>query len=113
MHPVIPRPLAAGLLISKTLTSIVKGVKSANKELSGITESQNYYWVDAASNHKDRSDGYIKFDVAVTVSAGKETKGSAGIRVLSIGLEGERGVIESDQTVSRIKFGIAPSVTIG
>ncbi len=94
--------------ISKTLTSIYKGVKSANKEIS-----KNYFYIEAASNHKDRSDGYIKFDVAVTATTAEESKGAAGIRVWSIGVNGEKETMLTDQVVSRIKFGIAPSVTTG
>lgn len=96
--------------ISKTLVSIYKGVKSANKE---IDAERSYFFIEAASNHKDRSDGYIKFDVAVTATNASGTKGNAGIRVWSVGIGGEKESSVSDQVVSRIKFGIAPSVTTG
>ena len=77
--------------ISKTLASIYKGVKNANKEI----------------------DGYIKFDVAVTANNSDSAKGAAGIRVWSIGVGAEKEASSSEQTVSRIKFGIAPSTTTG
>ena len=46
----------------------------------------------------------IEFDVAVTVSEGKETKGGIGILVGSIGL-GSQGKSDSEHSaVSRLKF---------
>jgi hypothetical protein len=100
--------------ISKTLVSIYKGVKSANKEIEVIsTSSGSYFNIEAAGTHKERADGYIKFDVAVTASNSADLKGGAGIRVWSIGIGGEKETSTSEQIVSRIKFGIAPSMTIG
>ena len=96
--------------ISKTLISIHRGVRAANKE---IDANNPYYFIEAASNHKDRSDGYIKFDVAVTAANEGTTKASAGIRVWSVGVGGEKEIGTSEQIVSRIKFGIAPSTTTG
>lgn len=98
--------------ISKTLVGIYKGVKSANKEISG-DGSMSYFNIEAAGSHKDRSDGYIKFDVAVTASNSSDIKGSAGIRVWSVGIGGEKEANISEQVVSRIKFGVAPSLTTG
>lgn len=99
--------------ISKTLVSIMKGVKSANKELK-VSENDNVaYLIESASNHKDRTDGYIKFDVAVTAIKEAGTKGTGGIRVWSVGIGGEKEVSSSDQVVSRIKFGVAPNYTTG
>ena len=51
--------------------------------------------------------------MAVTATNINGTKGSAGIRVWSVGIGGEKESSVSDQVVSRIKFGIAPSVTTG
>ena len=96
--------------ISRTLVSIYKGVRSANKE---IDQNGSYFHIEAASNHKDRSDGYIKFDVAVTATTATGTTAGGGIRVWSIGIGGEKETNASDQVVSRIKFGIAPSTTTG
>ena len=98
--------------ISKTLVGIYKGVKSANKEIDS-TGSSSYFNIESSSCHKERTDGYIKFDVAVTASNSADLKGSAGIRVWSIGIGGEKETTTSEQIVSRIKFGIAPSVTTG
>jgi len=98
--------------ISKTLVSIYKGVKSANKDIDNTGKS-SYFNIESSSWHKDRSDGYIKFDVAVTASNLEGAKGGAGIRVWSIGIGGEKETSTSEQTVSRIKFGVAPSITTG
>lgn len=98
--------------ISKTLVGIYKGVKDANKVI-GDAGSGSYFNIEASSWHKDRSDGYIKFDVAVTATNSSGAKGGAGIRVWSIGIGGEKETTASDQVVSRIKFGIAPSLTTG
>ena len=98
--------------ISKTLVGIYKGVKSANKEIAD-GKPESYFNIEAASYHKDRSDGYIKFDVAVTASNSSDVKGAAGIRVWSVGIGGEKEANTSEQVVSRIKFGVAPSMTTG
>lgn len=98
--------------IGKTLVGIYKGVKMANKEIDD-TGSEPHYVVETASWHKDRSDGYIKFDVAVTASSTGVTSGNAGIRVWSVGIGGEKETSLSEQVVSRIKFGVAPNSTIG
>ena len=98
--------------ISKTLVGIYRGVKNANKEIDGAG-STSYFNIESSSWHKDRSDGYIKFDVAVTASNSSDIKGGAGIRVWSVGIGGEKEASTSEQVVSRIKFGVAPSVTTG
>lgn len=98
--------------ITKTLVGIYNGVRSANKEI-GTPGSTPYFNIESSSWHKERTDGYIKFDVAVTASNSTDSKGSAGVRVLSIGIGGEKETTTSEQIVSRIKFGIAPSVTSG
>lgn len=96
--------------ISKTLVGVYNGVKDANKKIND-TRNSSYFNIESSSWHKDRSDGYIKFDVAVTASNSTTTQGSAGIRVWSVGVGGEKEKGVSEEIVSRIKFGIAPSVT--
>ena len=99
--------------ISKTLVSIMKGVKSANRELKESESDNNAYLLESASNHKDRTDGYIKFDVAVTAVKESGASGTAGIKVWSVGIGGKKETNSSDEVVSRIKFGIAPHYTTG
>lgn len=86
--------------ISKTLTSIAKGVKTANKD-NGLN------FVIEPTGRKEKSDGNIKFDIAVTVTKKKGRKGEIGIGILSIGLTGSKKSDVSDETVSRIKFSVA------
>lgn len=102
--------------ISKSLVGIYRGVKEANKQISATNVSggtDSYFNIESSSWHKDRSDGYIKFDVAVTVSNSNGSKGGAGIKVWSVGIGGEKDSLASNEIVSRIKFGIAPSLTTG
>lgn len=98
--------------ISKTLVGIYNGVKNANKDIDNSGQS-SYFNIESSSWHKDRSDGYIKFDVAVTANNSDSIKKGAGIRVWSVGIGGENEKNTSEQIVSRIKFGIAPSITTG
>ena len=91
--------------ISRTLISISKGIKSANKEvIFGNGPSFKLQPV-----HKD---GYIQFDVAVTASKAKGTKGGAGIKLWAMSLSGQKEGKVSDQSVSRIKFNIMPNTDI-
>ena len=97
--------------ISKTLISIAKGMKSANEETK-LEDGRVLFTIEPVSWYKDRTDGCIKFDVAVTASKESGLKGGGGIRIWSIGLDGKKEVSTSDQIVSRIKFNIAPQVTV-
>jgi hypothetical protein len=85
-------------------------VKDANKQ---IGNEESYFQIESSSWHKDRSDGYIKFDVAVTASNSEGKAGKASIKVWSIGVGGEKDSSSSHEIVSRIKFGVAPSTTTG
>jgi len=99
--------------ISKTLISIASGVHKANEGVKELNLGGNpVFVVEPASNHNKRSDGYIEFDVAVTATTEGASTISGGIRVWSIGVDGQKEVKEADQIVSRIKFGIAPYTTI-
>ena len=98
--------------ISKTLISITKGMKSANAETK-LEDGRVLFIIEPASWHKDRTDGCIKFDVAVTASKESGIKGGGGIKILSVGIDGQKETNTSDQMVSRIKFNIAPQVTVG
>lgn len=55
----------------------------------------------------------VQFDVAVTVSEGEEKEGRAGLRVLSVGLDGAAKGSKASETVSRVQFAvrIVPPVT--
>ena len=94
--------------ISKTLTSITRGIKIVNKN----EDSRNLFQLEPV-NWKEKSDGTIKFDIAVTAKKGGSKKGSGGILVLSLGLTGSKEATASSETVSRIKFNIAPASIVG
>mgnify|MGYP001572776926 FL=1 len=94
--------------ISKTLVSIAKGIKSANKDMG-----QSFFTIEPISYQKNRTDGCIEFDVAVTASKGTGSKVGGEIKIWPVGLGGKKETNISDQTVSRIKFSVAPEVKIG
>ena len=58
-----------------------------------------------------RTEGYesVEFDVAVTATTDKETKGKAGLRVCSVGVGGEHSGEETHSTVTRVKFSVLVS----
>jgi len=103
--------------IKTSLKSIYAGVKGANKELLaekyGVDKSP--YWLHAASwsDGKNKGDGFISFDIAVSVTKGRKTSGGGKIeiRVASFGGEAEGTAAESH--LSRIKFQVAVSTTTG
>lgn len=57
---------------------------------------------------RDIKEGYIAFDVAVTVSQEKSKSGGGGIKVAGAYLGGEAEKATSQEQVSRIKFHILP-----
>lgn len=99
--------------ISSTLVGIVNGVKDANKRLATNEDSRGLFAIESASHHKNRDDGYIQFDIAVTASSETNKNGGIGIKVLETGIGGEIKNRSIDQTISRIKFGVAPNITTG
>jgi hypothetical protein len=92
--------------ISKTLVNISKGVKSANKEVGGL------FMIEPSSWYKDRTDGAIKFDIAVTASNESGQSGSGGIKVWSVGIGAEKQSSKLDETVTKIKFSVAINTAI-
>ena len=100
--------------VKETLTNIITGIYDSQK----FMEDNNY---DGEICPKISSDwektGYvfseggkpiqnIDFDVAVTISEKKDTKGKIGIIVSSIGLGAEKNKEKSNGQNSRIKFSI-------
>ena len=106
--------------ISTTLVQIVKGVEEASEDLLDSDAIVNPINVNPDRTENILIYGYynpdaqiysrpvqkIEFDIAVIVEQGKETKGSFGIQVGSIGI-GTQGRSESgNSSVSRIQFTI-------
>ena len=96
--------------INKTLVGIKKGLRSANEEL---TENGKVLGKDAAALFLIGPDGCekISFDIAVTVGEEKNKKGGGGIKVVAMGAGGSFGKIETQESISRIKFNIHSKTT--
>jgi chemotaxis protein CheY-P-specific phosphatase CheC len=100
--------------VSEALKQIVSGISDAQKEMVGIKAFINppdprYYGVSSQGCHLQYGDSVvqnIEFDVAVTTSEGKETKGGIGIFVGSVGVGTQGKSDSSSMSVSRIKFSV-------
>jgi hypothetical protein len=105
--------------ISGTLVQIARGIEDAAGKLKGTKAIVNPRNVAPAGEKYGDLYGFvnphkpfykavqkIEFDVAVTASAGKETKSGIGIMVSSITV-GSQGKSESqNSSVSRIRFSV-------
>jgi len=100
--------------VKETLTNIVTGISDSQKfmqendyngeicpKISSDWEKTGYVFSEGGKPIQN-----VDFDVAVTISEKKNTKGKIGIVVSSIGLGGERGKEKSSGQSSRIKFSI-------
>jgi len=98
--------------IKETLISIKRGLRSANEEL---VEKGKTLGKDTTAAFLIGPDGSekISFDVAVTVSEKNEKKGGGEIKVMSVGIGGGRGKVETQESVSRIKFSVHSSKITG
>jgi hypothetical protein len=102
--------------IKNTLVSIKNGISGANQTLAKVEGKEmgkdaNGYFAMYPNNHKSK-EGYVVFDVAVTVSQETKSSGGGGIRIAVASLSGEVSDVGSQEHVSRIKFHILPSWTI-
>ena len=98
--------------IKNTLVSIKNGVHEANVEFA--KQEGKILGNDFASifvlepNQREKGQGYITFDLAVTVSQESKTTGGAGIKIAVVQLGGEVDDIKSQESISRIKFHVIP-----
>lgn len=97
--------------VTVALVEIASGVSDANDELENRKISSR------ANPPKDRNDSTVRinrheieFDIAVTAEQKNGKKGEAGLKVLSVGAQGEMSSEKSQSTVSRIKFKIPLSL---
>ena len=99
--------------IKTTLVNIRNGIRQTNLELAkqeGKTLGQDFSSVFVMEPHnRDKGQGYITFDLAVTVSQETKKSGGGGIKIAIASLGGEVGDAESQEHVSRIKFHIIPN----
>lgn len=100
--------------VSATFKQIVDGVVSA-QEYAGqkgaqVNPANVVFRTDQGMRLWDRSDaspiGEVEFDVAVTATEGKGSKGGIGIFVGSVGVGAQGRSDVTNQSVSRIRFSI-------
>jgi hypothetical protein len=97
--------------IAETLRQIVKGVKTAQSHVDCKGARINPDTIEnkpaGQTLYRGERIERIEFDVAVTVSEGKEKQGKGSIGVASIlGVAGQASSTASSSSVSRIKFEI-------
>ncbi len=97
--------------VTVALVEIGSGVSDANAEL------QNRNVNSRANPPRDKNSSTyraniheIEFDIAVTAEQKSGKKGEGGLKVLSVGAQGEASSEKSHSTVSRIKFKIPMSL---
>jgi len=102
--------------VAESLKQIIDGVqtaqayaeqKNATVNPSGLYETQGHYEVN---NEEPNSNfpiaQFIEFDVAVTVTEGKEAKAGIGIFAAAIGAGTQAKVEDANMMLSRIKFSV-------
>ncbi len=100
--------------VKETLTNIVTGITESQKfmkennyngEICPIISSE---WVKSGYVFSEGGKPIqsVEFDVAVTISEKKDTKGKIGIIISSIGLGAEKNKEKSSDQNSRIRFSI-------
>ena len=106
--------------VSETLQQIVSGVEDAQNKLGNSGQVNPKIWMaqrEQAAKHKilESSSGQwihlVNFDVAVTVTEGKGTKGGIGLVIgpVTLGSAGESKV--ESASVSRIQFEVPIAYT--
>lgn len=98
--------------IKNTLVSIKNGLHDANTEISKQTGTDTQSFFVLEPNNRDKTQGYIIFDVAVTVSQENKQTGGGGIKIAVVSLGGEVGNVSSQENISRIKFHVIPQIYI-
>lgn len=100
--------------IKATLLDLMSGIHDAQTEWHARTDGTgaiNPAWGGAGEKHVQE----VSFDVAVTAETARADKGSAGIKVMGIGIGGELADSATNSTVSRIQFKvpvIAPVIAV-
>ena len=103
--------------IKNTLVSIKNGLHEANEEFAkqeGKKLGKDFSSLFVMEPHKrEKEQGYVTFDVAVTVSQESKKSGGGGLRIAVASLGGEVGDVKSQEHISHIKFHIIPQQYIG
>lgn len=101
--------------ISKTLQEITLAIKEAQDNIvdGGVINPKNIRVCGDGRKYADASVGKgekpvqdIEFDVAVTATEGKETKGGIGVFVGAVGAGSQGQSEKSNTSYSRIKFSV-------
>lgn len=99
--------------IKTTLVNIKNGIRGANLEIAKKEGKELGKDIAAMfvmeAHNRDKGQGYITFDVAVTVSQEKTKSGGGGLRIAVANLGGGVGDVKSQEHVSHIKFHIIPN----
>jgi hypothetical protein len=105
--------------ISQSLKQIIAGIRSAQEYAAqcqtgasinprGITALQR----DSEGRRQPHDLGtklpihHVEFDVAVTVGQSSAGKGGASLRVVGIGIGGQKSSTEEHSSVTRVKFNV-------
>lgn len=102
--------------VKNTLIGIQDGIHQAN--LKFATDEGKTIGKDTTAQFvmeaykRDYKEGYIAFDVAVTVSEGSTASGGGGINVAMLRLGGDVGHEAMLEHVSRIKFHVIPNRSV-
>jgi hypothetical protein len=99
--------------ISETLVEIAEGVQDAQERATGVNPKPSHIYTTSQTGGSNLILGLrenndpihmVEFDVAVTSSEGKETKGGISVvsGLISLGAQGKSQ--ENTQSISRIKF---------
>ena len=97
--------------IKNTLVSIANGLHGANEELNKEKGGESVRFA-IEPFQREKAQGYISFDVAVTVSQETIKSGGGKIKIAIVNLGGEIDSAGVQEHVSRIKFNIIPQVYI-
>lgn len=102
--------------IKDTLINIKNGIHFANVELAkqeGKELGNDFSALFVMEpNNREKGQGYITFDVAVTVGNESKIEGSGGIKIAIANIDGEISSESSQENISRIKFHIIPHTYI-
>ncbi len=102
--------------IKNTLVGIKNGVNDANKEFAkqeGKELGKDFSALFVLEGLNRGKEGYVSFDVAVTVNSENIKSGGGGINVAALNLGGKVDSSLSQEHISRIKFNILPWEHIG
>ena len=109
-------PMELEEFIKTTLVNISNGMRQANLQLASQEDKtlgkdfSSTFVIEALNREKGQ--GYIAFDIAVTVSHESKKAGETGLKIAIASLGGEIGDVKTQEHISRIKFHVLPHRTV-